>query len=355
MPYYKYDNTNKPTSNSRCNECNKAITDMQSFLQCDNSNCAKAYHPGCKAVFGVHISRIASQTTWYCCEKCGKNITSNNDSPSKTSRTNENADFKKIENMFNHITKQMEELMASQNFLNDQFEEIKKCNVELVKENSKLKNEVKQLQSELERQRKVTNQIEGEMDSAKQEALANNVVIAGCPKEAESNPKLLVSRLINLLGANINDNDISDLYALKTKNTKFTSNNNNKDSKKENKYSTMIIVKFKSTISKTELMNKKRNRGTIFVKELEGCDGSPADKQIFIRDQLTPLNQSLFREARTIKNNYNYTYLWFKTSKVCLRKASDSKVHIISNFNDLDIIKNQHEPSNNLSADQHNT
>ncbi len=79
-----------------------------------------------------------------------------------------------------------------------------------------------------------------------------------------------------------------------------------------------MVAKFKDLECKQNFLFKKYEKRSLLSREV-GLNVS-ADQQLYIRDQLTNYKMKLYREARIIKEKYNYKYLWMKNAKIYLRK-----------------------------------
>lgn len=83
-------------------------------------------------------------------------------------------------------------------------------------------------------------------------------------------------------------------------------------------------------------MDKKKTKRSLFANEI-GLNTAP-DRQIYIRDHLTTFKMKLFQEAKKIKYNLEFKYLWVKNSRIFLRQQADSVVYSIQSRNDINKI-----------------
>ncbi|KAI5696851.1 hypothetical protein M8J75_001094 [Diaphorina citri] len=101
----------------------------------------------------------------------------------------------------------------------------------------------------------------------------------------------------------------------------------NKDQPKQ------LVVQFESKYKKEKIMQKvKEEKPALKSGDITNIGPSVP---IYINEYLTPYNKRLFFEAKKMKNDKNYAYLWIKNGQILLKKTNASKVMRLSTMNDL--------------------
>lgn len=80
------------------------------------------------------------------------------------------------------VTKELNDIKESQQFLSDLVDELRKENETIVKENQQLKEHSESLRRENRKYRGMSLELEGEINKIKQDKLVNNIVITNMPK-----------------------------------------------------------------------------------------------------------------------------------------------------------------------------
>lgn len=101
-----------------------------------------------------------------------------------------------------------------------------------------------------------------------------------------------------------------------------------------------IIVKFTRRITKDQLLAAVRARRGLTTADI-GLAG-PATN-IYVGDHLTPSNKLLLKQARQLKVDLNYSFLWIRDCKIFLRKNDKSKVIRVQNQSDLDKLNTKYK------------
>jgi hypothetical protein len=96
----------------------------------------------------------------------------------------------------------------------------------------------------------------------------------------------------------------------------------------------------KSSEAKSELFEKKKIFKNLFTGDLDiNCTNS---KEVFLRHHLTPFQTTLYHDARKIKVDFNYRFLWVKSGQIFLRENEKTKIYKIQNQSDIFRLINLH-------------
>lgn len=227
----------------------------------------------------------------------------------------------------------MDELKSSQTFLNEKFEEtIKEVN-NLKKSNYELKNQVKDFQGIFEEHEKFISMLESKVDGFHQEKIENNLLITGLPL-SEFDVNQAVMQIFGKLNSSVNSDAIKNIRVINSKRMERNAGGNKMIEQK------FLEVELKAITSKTEVLKKFREKGSLFTNEVN--IGTTGNRRIFIREQLTTFKAKLFRASLIFKSQHLYKHLWVADHKIHLRKDDNSKVHTINNFYELKNLKSKY-------------
>ncbi|VVC29231.1 Hypothetical protein CINCED_3A017206 [Cinara cedri] len=79
--------------------------------------------------------------------------------------------------------------------------------------------------------------------------------------------------------------------------------------------------------SKKSMMDSARKRKLIG----KSVNTNWSDDKIFMNDSLTAFNRNLFFKARVLAHEVGYKYVWFRDSKLFIKKKESTKAIIIDN------------------------
>lgn len=199
---------------------------------------------------------------------------------------------------------EMAEMRESMKLLNEMCEGAKKENANLIKENKSLKVLNKQLTKRL-----------GDLE---QYSRSNNVEIRGVPVRKDEKCLQIVQEIGNKANCPVLVTDIDIVHRVPAKNG-----------------TPHIIARFCTRAKKVEFCSQARkarlNTANIGIQ-------SRKDEPIFINDHLTPEKKRLFAQALALKKENNWKYLWTDNGVIKARKTDVSKVHRITDTDDLTIM-----------------
>lgn len=352
MPFH-YAEDRKGSAIVNCDKCCATILEISNYVDCDE--CGKNYHLKCEGIFGQHIARV-SNSVKYVCKECRSNVVStvqdsetentkrktmesspvnnqnskrvNNQASPSLQFDNEqiNKLFQFIQEVHNDLKSDITEIKTNQEFLSNKFDDFNLKINELSKEHKQFKKDLQLVQTQHNDQTQIINKLEADVDSFHQKELNNNMIIGGLPQKTDA--KNAMNNIMNTLNTDCSITDISDLFFLHNKQTAVTATQ-----KQTNQNTSLLLVKFKNYNAKLELIEKKKQKRSLFVNEI-GLN-SPSDAQIYFRDHVTPFKMNLFKECKDLKDQINFKHLWMNNSQILLRKTDQSKVFSIHSRNDL--------------------
>lgn len=176
--------------------------------------------------------------------------------------------------------------------------ELEKCRKqieELVRENNMLKDKVEVL--------------EGRIEEQEQYSRRNVVEIHGIPQEKNEDMVAVVKEVGKALDMEITSPMIDACHRLGRR-------------PGPNSSPPAIIVKFTSRLDKEELLRKRRIKNNFSTRHMN----LGVDQPIYINESLTPMRKKLLAEARRIKREKTFKFLWVRSGKIFLRKEEGCKV-----------------------------
>jgi Baculovirus FP protein len=98
-----------------------------------------------------------------------------------------------------------------------------------------------------------------------------------------------------------------------------------------------LLVKFANPATKKALSIKMREKRGLLLSELFEDLPSDSRAKISLRDDLTPLQRSLYKEAKDMQQLFDLKFAWMKDGVVLVRQTENSKVYQINSK--IDIVK----------------
>lgn len=224
-----------------------------------------------------------------------------------------------VEQRFNEIKQQNNDLHASLQFMSDKYDSVLE----------KLQN----LEEERIKERRHIQVLEDKIENLERKMKATGIEIRNVPRMTKDDKKPetklemceLVKVIAKLVDVNLQDSDIKDIYRV----------NSNKETAKP------LIVELNSVLMKDNLLkaiknfNKERTKGdklnTLHLK----ISGPP--RPVFLSETLTFNTQKLFHMTRVFARENQYSYCWTSRGLVYLRKAESHPLIRINS--EADILK----------------
>lgn len=221
------------------------------------------------------------------------------------------------------IQEEMEKFETSLNFFGDQVKNIEDI---LKDQKSKIKHlenaniDLKNQNKNLELRISALEQVQLEQD---QKLLLNTLEIAGIPKSHNDDALSLTKTIAESLGTS--PDSIQDVRRIKTSTTKPD----------------LLLIEMDTKASREKWLLAVKNKRFTVGSIIPSAPKEDSANPVFIREALTPhLKTVLYEAKKVLKREHNYEYVWCKSGKIDARKNSESKVYIIRNVNDINLILN---------------
>lgn len=207
---------------------------------------------------------------------------------------------------------ELRELKEAMSFNSDKLDEVL---VELkdVKEKQKiLENENKTLKAQLKAVTTVVEDLE-------QYTRNRNIQIDGIPEEKDENLREIVVKIGEKIDVKIENEMIDVVHRIPS----------------QNERNSPIVVQFTTRQVRDDIMIKvKKNKITTLDLGRKGNE-----RFVFVNEHLTKKKKQIMFEARKLKKEMDYKFLWTKNAKIFIRKAEKTPVIELKDFDDLERIK----------------
>ncbi|XP_008180524.1 uncharacterized protein LOC103308612 [Acyrthosiphon pisum] len=273
-----------------CNKCSVNITKAPSIKWFD---CDLTWHAKCQQLTKEDIDYLKEANNIWRCSKCAsaKRASLRLENPTNL-ESNELLEIKEIIlHLRDCFQNHKDDTAKNFEILNTKFNAIDK----IITENQALKTHISQLEKQIE--------------SIERHQIANDIIIDG-------------------LNVNINDSMINDCH-------RVGFNHSNTRPRR-------ILVSFSNHQVKADFLKARqifRNFSSKFI------DIQP-DVPIYIRENLTTKGNKLFKEARDLKKQLNFQFVWTKNAIILLRKNETDKIIRVDSEDTIQNIKGQYEDLN---------
>jgi hypothetical protein len=169
-------------------------------------------------------------------------------------------------------------------------------------EGAQLRESVKETAMGLAAVKEENATLKAEVKKLQQQEASYMITIHGVPKDK---PLLDVVRKIgNLLEITVQEHQIADMYRIRTKKIQHTA---------------PIVVKFTSRLFRDLFLERRKNR-SVFTSDI----GIMGDKlQLYLNEYLTKDVNKLLYEAKILKNQYNFKFVWAKHGNIYAKQNDD--------------------------------
>lgn len=317
-----------PSQDAPCGSCKKNVKNNQNSIKC-NGFCGLWYHVKCSGLSNKQFRAYCKpeNTTNFVCLHCnedGETEVGNSDENAVTAATTskEPAEitltdiYKQLKKMEKNHKDEIEQLKDSINFTNGMLED-------QIKQNNKLQEQVKMHENKCKKLENEIINLNNRIGTLEQRQRLNNVVIAGIPKQPSETVEETVEKVLKAAEVDLKKGDIMETYRL----------NKLEESP--------IMVCFRNKAVKMEVMEKKKQKKSLFVNEA-GLNGK--NNIIYFNEDLSPETQEIFRAARKLKT-FGYAFVWCKQGKVYARKEANAEVIAITNIEKANEIITRCAPS----------
>lgn len=310
---------------SSCSECTETLPNDGDYVVCGVCH-RKLHYNKCSGLSeatwrGMSASR---KEVWACnaCKKTRSRTGSTASNP-EIGSTN-NPTLEELKTHLNQILdKKMEFLEATLNNLSKQLAEnntnFKNAMIainELQEVNNALQNKIKTLESENTSLKGEVASIKIETENLNQYSRRNNIEIFGYPEEDnEDNTNVIVK-------------NIGKHLQVVLKEEEFVSH---RVGKKKEDSCRPILVKFENTQKRDNFLRKAKGSRLKLSQVSNKLDNSP----LYISENMSPYFRKLRYEAKQIKEEKHYKYLWFANGKLLIKKDDNTKSIKLNHTTDL--------------------
>lgn len=199
-------------------------------------------------------------------------------------------------------------------------------------------NTIKDIQSQIiENDKKCivcVNEANKRIEFLEKQFLKNNIEVHGVPFKKNENVTEIVLKIINTsLNLNIDKSSIDFCFRKFSKSSK-----NNKSDNSNTFFDSPIVLRFLSYNCKLQILNKQLEikptiRSNIFFPD--------SNNNIYINECLTLNNKKIYYEAKLLKKEKKYKYLWIRNNSVMLRYSDGDNIIYLNSLSDIDNLRDK--------------
>lgn len=298
---------------SKCTICSKSTAGKKAKIKCND--CELVFHGSCVNLSETDIQFYEQEGEVFRCESCSKKRRASMRVESELSKNEPNIDqvLKILMDMREESKSQIQKLDAEINksleFHSDQMKEL--TNIVKAQSDSlkNFENMYQQVYEENQKLKKTVIELEQKVDDMEQYSRGNCVEINGIPEKENESVLELVKKLGTSLNFPINDEMVDTCHRVGQKTPGRTRG---------------IIVKFTRRTVKEEILRQRRIKRNLNTKDIGFTDSNA--EVIYMNESLTPHRRKIFNEARALKKEKGYTFLWVRNGKILLRESEGSRV-----------------------------
>ncbi|CAK1544543.1 unnamed protein product [Leptosia nina] len=324
-----------------CPKCRKQVSDSVLCSQCD-----EMLHYGCAGVTETSYRKMGPEKrgAWRCLN-CRQSASQLCPSPENCiSITELMKELKEFRNDFNTFSADLQSVKAD---MEKSIQAIQTLSAKWGDFETRLSNvedrisSVEQklsslttVQDDLSTANRTIDDLRNVIDVQDQFSRLNNVEINGIPSRTGENLLELVNNIFSVVGLTLDTTDIDSVHRVRPfvkKNEEVGQNEGRKTVRPP-----AIVIRFTRRRRKDELLAAARARRGLSTVDIR-LDGPSLP--IFLNEHLTPSNKLLLRQARSLKQQFNYSHLWVRDCKILIRKNDKSPIFTIKNERDLGKIK----------------
>uniref|UniRef100_A0A8D8Z9A5 FP protein C-terminal domain-containing protein n=2 Tax=Cacopsylla melanoneura TaxID=428564 RepID=A0A8D8Z9A5_9HEMI len=211
-------------------------------------------------------------------------------------------ELKEFEQCLTFNSEKMEEMMTKMDGIQDSLKKITVRQQKLEEKNKELE--------------KTLMKVEQRNEELEQYTRNKNIQLDGIPKLETENLEEIMKEIGKKIEVPIENKDIDVIHRIPTRSTTAPE---------------PIVVQFLTRKMRDNIVQKAKT-SRISTKDLKmNCTERP----IFINEHLTPLRKQILFEARKLKTDQNYKFLWVKGCKIFIRKTETSPVIQLNCMEDL--------------------
>lgn len=247
-------------------------------------------------------------------------------SPAKSNKADDNtpvlAEIKKLRT-------EMRDIANSCEFFANKYDEI---NSNIIKNNQFMESLVKEI-SELKQNNvkkdETIKQMQVQINTLEQQIIKNNIEIKNIPPSMNEDLVEVVKAIGKTINYEIKDNEITDVYRTRPKNTERS----------------LIIASFSSHFSKLHFVKQARAARPIELRSVmqnttnaTNSNREWSNATVFVNNQLSRQNKQLLWMAKEKAKQENWSYVWETAGRVLARKNESAKTITIDTVDDVSLI-----------------
>lgn len=302
-----------------CSTCQKTVKSNQLKLQC--SDCKLEFHAQCHNYSKADVECLTTEGLPWRCKPCGE-------TRRKSLRFDAGVQEGKL--TLNDIMEKIVEIAETQKTQEASFNKSYDLLSEELKENTKSVNEyrkaldgcletIDKLAAENNTLTRRVSELERKVEDMEQYSRLNAVEIHGVPEGKNEDVVEVVKEVGKGLDMTITDSMIDACHRLGRRPGPGGAPPG-------------IIVRFVRRLDKEELLKKRRVKFNFSTRHMN----LPVDQPVYINEALTPARRRLFAEARKMKKDKQYKFLWVRNGKILMRKEEKAEVIYVTCQADLD-------------------
>lgn len=302
---------------STCKLCLSTIKKNQLKINC--SDCRSEFHAKCANISQADLDFIAEKGTVWRCEQCG--LERRKSMRLESSAQEGTLTLDDIMKVLNEIKEEQKknviDFNTSYEALNTKIDESTNIIQIGMTRIEDYVAKIEDLQKENVTLKKKVTLLEARVEDMEQYSRRNCVELQGIPEDKNENVVEIVKSVGNALKMEITDSMIDTCHRV---------------GKKIDAKPRVIIVKFVRRMDKEALVKMRREKRSDFsTRHLN----MPSDLPVYINESLSPAKRRLLGQARQMKRDRSYKYLWLRNGVILMRKQEGSPVIEIKHLEDL--------------------
>lgn len=304
---------------ANCGSCTKSITSKQVKLEC--SDCGREFHAACYKMSKADVECVTADGLPWRCKSCAetRRRSMRFDSDLEEGKYTLDDIMKKITEIAEAQKLQEVNVNKSHESLSEKLDENTKAVIDHKASMDNCLKLIEDLTTENKQLKKKVNDLEQRVEEMEQYSRLNTVEIQGIPEEKNEDVVSVVKAVGKALDMTISESMIDACHRL---GKSRTASNNQPPG---------IIVKFVRRLDKDSLLQKRRVKSNFSTRHMNLA----MDQPVYINEALSPTRRRLCAEARKLKREKKYQYLWVRGGKIFLRREEGAPVIQVTCEDDL--------------------
>lgn len=275
-----------------CSECNCKLTQQANKVAC--VDCSKCFHLKCVNMTKTDLDALNSEKLDWRCQTCAserrRSMRFESSTAAGASATLDDL-MKEILSLKQAQKETVKEFNKSSDMIFEKIDDLK----EVVEAQRDLLNtyleRTEALEAENRRLRQQLEDTQARVEETEQYSRVNCIEIQGVPNTSSENVLDIVKKVGTAIDFEVTDAMVDNCHRL------------GKSSKER---AAGIIVKFVRRIDKDNFLDKKRQKKDLSTRHLD----LGTDQPVYVNESLCPARRKLYAQARQIKQDKHYKYIW---------------------------------------------